>query len=117
MNAKEMEPLRQIAAINQKINQIISKIQFKIAEELTDRESGGDFESNLMGAQHEWPQFVYVPTTKDEAIRILEDPSKSQLDKLGAQFYAEMYKKRQLQIANGIESRGDGITWSSFDSE
>lgn len=92
---------QQIAEIDQKINEIISNIEYQIAEDLTDSE-GDDYYFNLMVAKEDWPERINFPPSKGVAIRILENPQSSKLDKLAASLFAEMWKKYQIKKAHRL---------------
>src|SRR4030042_2815899 len=102
MSRIERDPIKKIEAIDSKIGKIIEDIVFEVEMEFLD--DGDDVLTAHFGAEECWPNKVYIPCTKAEAIKILDDPNKSKLDKLGATLYAEVYKKSRLQKAHGIKS-------------
>lgn len=107
----------QIAEINRKVADIILNIESEVSIILDDgTENDGGYSAG-MAAKECWINFVNIPTTKEEAIEILENPEKNSLDKLGARLFAELYKKRQLQKSYGIKPKEGNVIGYIIDSD
>jgi hypothetical protein len=111
----ELDQRSVIAAIDINITNITINIEREVASKYDDE--GEHPVTALQRAQETWPSEVHIPSTKDEAIRVLENPESTRLDKLGATLFAEMYKKRQLQKAHEIKPENDGMVFYAFDSD
>lgn len=114
----EITPQKKIEEFNLKIKRIVSDIEVEVANQLTRQWGDSDFFTAFQYAKEIWPQQVHVPVSKEEAIRILDNPKSEKLDKLGALLFAEMYKKGKLEKAHKIKPEtGNGITFYTLDSD
>jgi hypothetical protein len=92
-------PLKEIEVIDQKIKKLIGDIVFEVS--LSFGEENDDFTAFKV-AEEIWSNVLPFPSSKTEAIKVLEDPQSPTLESLGALLFAELWKKLQAEKELGI---------------